>query len=191
VYTYYACGTKLSQILPQPACKTPFFRALGIDVVVWEWIKSVLSNPEVLEQELRVQQATWSEQIAVLRDQLDSIGGQIRANEAQQKRLLDLYLGEKVSMATWEERNDALQASQRLLTEEHTQIKSRLTQMGYITDDQIQGLHQFAQHTLERVNVAGETYEVKRSVIDMLKIRDAQYRAGWSAICASTLRIWA
>lgn len=169
VVTYYYCAGKQHRVRHLRNCPTPYYRVVPIDEAVWAWLKSLLTNPEQLETEFRAQQSSWTQQVAPLREQLDRISKQIGEQQAQQKRLLDLYLEDKLAASTWEERNDELHAKLRLLTQDYTRQKAHLDQ-GQMSEEQLQRLHAFARQTAAQLDEADASYEAKRRLLEMLDL---------------------
>src|SRR5207249_830973 len=98
-YAAYQCGGK--RRIEDP-CKQIYFREDEIDVVVWEWIKSIVVDPDYIERVLQQREAEIQSKTAHLRRLIASAERLIAEKKAEQNRLLLLYQKNKLSDERWE-----------------------------------------------------------------------------------------
>ena len=56
LYQYYKCTARLGGLVGK-TCKLPGFRADHVDRVVWDWVRSLVTDPEALAEGLRAREA--------------------------------------------------------------------------------------------------------------------------------------
>ena len=106
-YRYYVC-MRNDRLHVDQKCKAPQFNADEIDEVVWQWIKSILADPQEIEDGLRHHQTKQQEASKPLQDRLRIIEDLIDGNRTQLERLLDLYLVGEIPRDLLDERRSRL-----------------------------------------------------------------------------------
>lgn len=168
-YHYYVCGSIKTSAMYQHKCISPYFRGEPVDDAVWQWVKSLLTDPEILALGLRAQYDDGKDRDASLREKLERIPKQIASCQNQQEKLLDLYLSNKIPMGTWDERNAALQKQLAELSNEKARLEAEL-ETQQLTDARIRDVQDFALRIANSINLVEENYEVKRRIIDLLDV---------------------
>ena len=160
---YYFCTGNRRYFSPK-RCPVPTISESRILPPIWEKLKEILTNPEIIMQELRgyVEQKSKKNQV---QRQLNNIEGFLNSSNAKQERYAELYAEGSINKEFYdrkiqgcEKEIEGLQKekeklSHLLLTEEERQkrIKS------------IKGLYLQLRESLENA-----TYEVKREVLQRL-----------------------
>ena len=91
-YRYYHCSGAYNTPSRKKTCDARYIKADWVDNVVWEKVKSVLANPEILLNEIRKQ--TEVEQLQVSAGTLDqeikTLNRKIKGYEGQERRLMSV-----------------------------------------------------------------------------------------------------
>lgn len=168
--TYYVCNVRYDPEYYARTCRCPYFRGEPLEEGVWDWIVLLMTNPETMRQSLLTQQARSNEQTAPRRAQLVLVQQEIRVHEAQQERLLDLYLGSNLSKERWEKRNGALQTKLRQLTHEQVRLQAEIEKEAP-TAQRYQAVEVHGRQIWEQIQVEEETFELKRQLFKMLNLQ--------------------
>jgi len=167
LYSYYSCNSGPGRTA-NGRCGLPSFRVDKVDAVVWDWVKSFLTDPQTLAEGLRARQAEDREANKPLRRRLAVVDSLLADNEAQLQRALDLYLSGEFPKEMLVERKERLQQTVESLEQERTALVAQLEDS--ITDDQIESITEFAGRINEGLGEAEKSFEAKRTVIDTLDI---------------------
>ena len=166
---YYKCARSRGEVLGGK-CNAKSFRADRVDAVVWSWVKSVLTDPAMLAEGLRVKQAEGEESNAPLKKRLDVLDDLLTENRRQLERLLDLYLSGDFDKTMLTERKTRLEttigALERVRATMCAQIEAQT-----LTDDQIRDIRDFAAKVADGLSAAEGDIEKKRIVLDVLDVR--------------------
>ncbi|MBV7334662.1 recombinase family protein [Chloroflexi bacterium TSY] len=192
-YFYYTCNARTTPDSYPHTCKAPYYRGDHLDEAVWQWVKSLLLNPDVMAEGLRAQQeASQSENISAS-ERLTYTEELLQKNLEQQEKLLDLYLDGNIPKETWSDRQQRLASTIKELEGEVGQIKARIEAQFY-TDEQIQAVHELAKSVSKNLELADENFEVRRRIIELLDVQvelwvddDGQKRAKVSCILGENL----
>jgi site-specific DNA recombinase len=104
-YAAYQCG---GQRRIEHRCTQIYFREDELDAVVWEWIKSIVVDPDYVERVLQQREAEIEAQTGHLRSLVVSAERLIAEKIVEQNRLLALYQKSKLSEDRWEVADDLL-----------------------------------------------------------------------------------
>jgi site-specific DNA recombinase len=94
VYLYYRCSTAPNQVVGNRTCNLPTFRADLVDMVVWDWTRTFLADPQVLGDGLDQHIARQHQANEPIRERLKVIDDLLSDNRRRMERLLDLHLEE-------------------------------------------------------------------------------------------------
>ena len=83
-YVYYYCKGHAQK--PVSMCDMPEIRGDQIDKVVWEWVRSMIVDPEAFSAGLKGMQEVTRRNNRVLYERLDLINSKLAETEKQQKR---------------------------------------------------------------------------------------------------------
>jgi site-specific DNA recombinase len=91
-YRYYHCRGTYPTASRNKICDAKYIKADWLENVVWEKVKSVLSNPEVLLTEVRKQTQVQQEQVSTgnLEKEIRSLKRKIKGYAGQERRLMSV-----------------------------------------------------------------------------------------------------
>lgn len=168
-YLYYRCIASAGQIV-NVSCDARYFRADHVDAVVWEWVKSFLTDPKALTEGLQAQQAEREETNKPLRDRLAVVDDLLADNRRQLERALDLYLAGDFPKEMLTERKERLQTTIDALERERVELTAQL-EAQTLTDEQVQTITGFAERVRGGLVTADQEFEKRRQLIDALDVR--------------------
>lgn len=93
-----------------------YYRAPWVDAAVWDWVYSLIAEPERLVDGLSDRQAAVEKELAPLRERLQAIDELIAEHQRQLGKLLDLLT----------ERQNRLEVTIRSLEQERASLASQL-----------------------------------------------------------------
>jgi hypothetical protein len=169
VYLYYHCPSMEFDMV-KGKCNTPHFRADHVDMLVWEWLKSWLRNPDDLECKLRAYKAEREKVNAPILTFLDTNETLLQENQAQLKRLLDLYLAGDFEKDMLLERKKRLEDTITKLEQEHQRLAAQLEQNS-LGDNEIEEIITFAHKLSQGLEKADASFEARRHIIELLDVR--------------------
>jgi len=162
---YYYCKGKEQK--PVSLCSMPNFRADIVDLTVWNWLKSLIENPENVTQGLRNMQAEAKSSNSRLFEKIEIIDQQLEEFEHQQKKLLDLFLSGGFSQELIAERKTKIDLNIRKLLDEKNELNSHLSN-GVLDDEQIAEVE--ASCAEIRGKLENASFQSKRHLIEMLDV---------------------
>lgn len=168
--TYYTCLIRARPRFYMRTCRTTRFRCEPVDVAVWTWIESLLSNVEVWQAALHDLQTRREEQSAILRAQLAVLHAQVQELESQEEGLLDQYLTRSLDKRSWLRQHATLQRRLEPVRAEQTELQAELAEVA-LEEEHIQATHRQAAQRLARIPVEGQTYEFKRELFALVDLQ--------------------
>ncbi len=169
-YTYYTCNARRFPEKYDYTCNAPHFRHRQVDAAVWQWMQSVLIDPDALALGLTAQRAEAERLSKPLRQQATRLEGQIGSLRVQEERLLDIYLDGEIDKAQWLKRRGQIRSKLTTLTGQLEDIEERL-QENQVTDEQIRSVQQFAHEISLGIEAIENDFEAKRHIVDMLDVQ--------------------
>jgi hypothetical protein len=166
---YYVCPATHDGTNVARECTAPNFRAGHVDAAVWEWVKSILTDPDALEEGLRSVQEEREQECAPLRERLAVVVDLIDENQAQLERLLDLYLAGDFPKEALTDRKARLEKTVSALEQERVGLVAHLETQA-LSAGQIQSIQEFAAKVGEGLETIGDDFEAKRRIIDTLDV---------------------
>lgn len=143
-YQYYHCpAVYIPEHYPGRSCKGIRFRLDELEQAIWDWIKSLLTEPERLVEGLALQQEKQEKENAPLRERLEVIDDLLADHRLQLERLLDLYLAEGFPKEVLTERKERLDTTMRSLEKERNNLLTHLSTRT-LTPKQIETIQEFA-----------------------------------------------
>ena len=110
---------------PDRRCREPMIRADALDAFVFDQVKAALLRPELLlagEAALAGRRALPADEL--LDAQLERIGRQIDATNAERRRLADLYQADLITLAELQRRAGEIASRRARLESEHTELRA-------------------------------------------------------------------
>jgi hypothetical protein len=141
-----------------------------VDDIVWEWIKSFLTNPEALALGLETYQAEREKENQPIRERLEVVDNLLGDNRSQLERLLDLYLSGDFPKEILIERRKRLETTIEALEKERVGLVARLEEQTF-TPDQMQTIRDFAAQEAEGLERADQDFETRRRMIEALDVQ--------------------
>ena len=169
-YRYYRCPTCNRFRYSHRLCDLPSFRGDEVDNIVWEWVKSLLTDPEAMTQGLEAYQAEREKENQPIREPLEVVDTSLSDNRSQLERLLDLYLSGDLPKEMFVERRQRLEATIAALDKERVSLVARLEAQTF-TPDHIQTIQDFAAAVAEGLEQADQDFETQRHIIETLDVQ--------------------
>jgi site-specific DNA recombinase len=162
---YYYCKGKEQK--PHSLCDMPNIRADVVDHAIWEWVKSLLLDPENITDGIRGLQEETRRQNKSLYDRLDMIQEQLDYNLSQQEKLVDLFLMGDFEKDMLVERKHRLETTIASLRKEQEQLSAHLSEDSYSDQDMII-IEDFCASIKD--NLDQVTFEGQRHILDLLDV---------------------
>jgi len=169
-YAYYGCPVVHDRDRPKKCEMNKSFRIDHVDPAVWDWIKSILNDPDELKQGLSRHQAQCEQESGPIWERLKIVDSLIGNNQAQLNRLLDLYLSGDFPKEILTERKNRLEATITALERERGDLVVHLEQR-QLTQQQIKSLMQFTAEVAQGLEVAEGDFSARRRIIEMLNVQ--------------------
>jgi site-specific DNA recombinase len=163
LYKYYYCIGYVAK------CDMPSFHVDQVDVAVWGWVKSFLTDPAALAEGLRAEQEKREQDNAPLRQRVAVIDDLLADNRRQLERLLDLYLAGDFPKEMLTERKGRLEKTIGALEREWVGLAAQLEAQTF-TDAQIQSVTEFAEKVRGGLGIAERDFEKRRRLIELLDV---------------------
>jgi site-specific DNA recombinase len=170
---FYTCHKRWREHTPV-LCSLPSIVESRIEIPVWEGIKKLLLQPEVMLKELEALQRKDDARPALLAKQAE-MEKQLKQVEAKQARLLDLYVDGAIEKFAFLERSRGLEQEKEAMAKRNLELSQAL-----ISEEEralkVASINQLYEKL--GVNLEEADYETKRLVIDFLvhRIVVNQYR---------------
>jgi site-specific DNA recombinase len=167
-YLYYRCNGYMGNIA-NVACNLPGFRVEVVDDLVWEWVKTLLTNPSVLEAGLAEYQESRERYLGPIRDRLVVLEDLWRDSKSQLDRVLDLYVSGEIPRDLLLEKKQRLDSTLVALDKEREELSVNLGAQS-LSENEIQQIWDFAAQVAEGLDPGSESFEDRRRVIEMLDV---------------------
>lgn len=95
IYLYHRCMAK--NAYARDCTNTVTYSAQSLDAQVWEWVKSMLSDPDRLRAGFEEPKVKQEQKNSPIRERLDVLESLIEDNKVQLEKLIDLYLSNEFS----------------------------------------------------------------------------------------------
>lgn len=167
--TYYVPprrkGTHYSQ-----QCTLPYFHVAILDKLVWNWVKSILTDTTRLEDGLTKYRQKQEARNAPFLERLKVVDSLLSENRKQLERLLDLYLAGEFSRELLTERKERLEKTIASLEKEHGTLERQLSD-NELTEEQINDIKAFTEYVTEGLDLVNSDFPLKRRIIERLDVR--------------------
>jgi len=151
-------------------CKIPSFRVDMVDVVVWNWVIQLLTNPETLEEGINLRLTRNEKESAPLRERLAIAVEMLEDNNNQLARLVDLYIAGGFEKDVLTDRKKRLEESIKALEREKESILAILERTTLI-HKQIKSIYEFAERIGKGIASAEANPKYQRQIIEALDVR--------------------
>jgi len=158
MYLYYACkGAKHDW---HGSCKGYAVRVDLVDGIVWDWISTILKDPQKLAAEIDVFQTRAQRENAPALDQMRIVDDLLAENRAKLQRLVDLYMSGAFALEDLQERKNRLEQTIHSLEEQRANLAARLEGQT-LTINQVDELQAFASEIRARLDTANHTEKLQ------------------------------
>jgi site-specific DNA recombinase len=169
-YRYYRCPATFKKDSVVRRCDAPGFPVRYVDVVVWDWVKSFLTNPEALRRGLWEVHQERERASAPVRGRLAVVNGLLSSNRAQLERLLGLYLSGEFPREMLIDHKARLEKTAEVLERERASLVTPL-ETQTLTEDQLLGLQESAAAVAKELNAMDDDFVTRRQVIEALDVQ--------------------
>lgn len=166
---YYRCSAFGDKIRRQ-SCDMRHFRADAVDRVVWEWVKSIFSNPGAIRHNAELYRAKQAELKKPIHDQLSVTDQLLKQNRQELENALGLYLKGGILQEMLLNEKERLEARIKALETERSELISEL-EADTITDEQIASLEAFAGEVGEGLTEGDDNFSTRRRLIEWLGLK--------------------
>lgn len=97
---YYVCNIRhgKGRFTTAGPCPSPYYNGPEVDAAVWGWVKSILLDPDRLQQELQNYQERQAANLRPLLDMIEANEKQLARLEAEKERLIKAYAAGVLSL---------------------------------------------------------------------------------------------
>lgn len=169
-YLYYRCLALKKGKVIGVTCHAPHFRLEPVERIVWNWIKSLLSDPQTLQEGLDARIAETETQINPFRERLEMVENLIEQNRNELERALELYLSDQFPKEMLISRKNELEKTLQSLEKEKVRL-SEVIEDHTLSPQQIQNIYEFAASIGESLDAADQDFHKRRSIVDALDVR--------------------
>jgi len=169
LYLYYRCPATKGKAYANK-CHSSLFPATEVDAVVWQWVKSFLTDPKALNCGLDEYRAARELENAPLRERLQVVSDLLDQNREQLARLLDLYLSGEFTKELLTDRKVRLETTIGALEREHTGL-TEVLESRTLTPGQIRALQDFAARAAKGLMHAEDDISERRVLIQDLDVQ--------------------
>jgi len=121
-YGYYRC---LRKDRSAAACPMPTIGVKKADVVVWELIENLITQPDVLNRVLRAERSDKQSEPAIRRE-LERLDRKLKAKQLEKSQILRLYRKELISEADLEEQLKEIKTAEEMILATRALEESKL-----------------------------------------------------------------
>lgn len=170
VYAYYRCNAYRNELAEECPYSTIYYQAERVDQIVWEWISSILTDPQRLHQGLVTYQLEKEQNVAPVRERLHLVEEMLTEEQTKLTRLLELYLSGEFPKEMLTERKNRLEAKIKALENEALELKAALAEQT-VSQEQIEMVRQFGETITGELETADENMEAIRYVLNILAVQ--------------------
>jgi site-specific DNA recombinase len=167
-YLYYRCNGYMGNVA-NVQCNLPSFQVPAVDEAVWEWVKNLLTDPNVLEQGLAEYQAGREQFSAPLRDRLSVLEDLWKESKSQLDRVLDLYITGAIPRELLLDKKQQLEPTLAALEKERENLNLQLDAEA-LSEAEIQQIREFAVQIGKGLEPGDESLDDRRRIIELLDV---------------------
>lgn len=165
IYFYYYCQAKRS--FAKDCNNTVTYSAQSLDAATWEWVYSLMTDPQKLRIGLEEYQQRRDEELEPMYQRLDVIAQLIQNHQDQLSRLVDLYISGQFDKEILWERKNRLESTIAGLQSEQNALTDKVNGNS-LTEEHVLSIMQFAEEISERMDT--DDFEKKRELIELLNV---------------------
>ena len=162
VYLRYGCTARVKDLRVRVRkCGSGYKRAELVDSIVWQWLKTLLTDETALDEALTVYQTERESAVAPFRERLAAVDGLLADNRRQIAKVLDLYLTDDFPREVLIERKTRLQETIAALESERSRLASQIEAQA-LTKEQMRSLRDFAADIRSGVEEADGSFAARQ-----------------------------
>ncbi len=170
LYTYYACNSKRHGV----DCTVSVFSASAVDSAVWNFVKDLILNPDVLKNSLKEAQLLQDQESIKKTQRIQQLQTLLVTSTKELDILVrELRTANTILSSILKKQIDELSTYIERIQQEKEQLEQARTST-IITEDQLEKVYILSEIINPRIN--STTFIDKRSIIEMLQLRFALYR---------------
>ncbi len=173
VYYYYRCNGMMGNIANKK-CQLPSFRANIVDALVWEWVKTLLTDSAVFETGLKLYQEQQEEMLIPIRRRMVVVDDLWKDTKSQYDRVVELYVGGDIPRDILVDKKQRLETTLSALDEEKQHLSSQLDGKT-LTEADLMKIRSFAKQASEELNLDEVGFQGRRRLIEMLDVHAKLY----------------
>ncbi len=168
-YSYYRCPAFNSRTSEYDEfCDLPGFRADHVDAQLWAWLREQFLDPVKLEEGFKVSEARIAEEASPIQTRLQVVDDLLTDYRRQLRRLLNLYLAEKLPEDIYLEKQAELAGVTKSLDRERQSLSERLNSQE-VTQEQLTIAREFARRVATGIVRADQSFEGRRQLVIALR----------------------
>ena len=168
-YGYYKCNARH---LPKKfgyRCDLPQFRVDDVDSAVWEWIRSILLNPEELRRALEGYRARQADSNSPLESMFEANQAKLDELENEKDRLIKAYSAGVLSLDEIAKQKTDLDKQIATLTGAIASLHAELKEKTF-TAEEMETIESLAAQYREEVELADSDPRAKRDILQLLSV---------------------
>lgn len=167
---YYGCNSKLGHTESQP-CESRNVRGDVIEPIIWDSVKELLGNPEVIVKQMEKQKE--SNGISYLEENLQAVNHKLTKKTLETDRLLEAYKIGAIDAKLLKREMDKVRAEQEVLINTKKDIEKEIQEAGeqHINTDYIDRFCNSISTVLDNLSFE-EKRVILREVIEKILVKD-------------------
>ena len=172
---YYRCRGQRKQYSADGKTKTcsRLIKQDVIDDLIWEYIANLLKQSELIFQALESKRGVVNDEIEEARTYLEACEKNLETLERQEKRILDLYVDEKIVKDLLDEKLTETSRKREMFEAKRQDYIERITAVE-LTEYHTEQMKTFCELAIEGIDHF--TFEDKRMVLELLNIVGVVHR---------------
>lgn len=169
--SYYVCNAKRNPKQFGFKCEHgKFLQAKWLDTAVWNWLKSIILEPDTLQKHLEEYQAQQAELQRPLITLLETNKVKLADLEAQKGRLITAYTSGVLSLDEIAAQKVDLDRQIGELKQAIEALQSEL-QPTRLSEGEIKKIHELAAKVRRGWDIATNIFPVKRQIVELLRVK--------------------
>lgn len=168
-YFYYVCTYSVGKA-PPIKCDYISYRVDILDVLIWEWVRGWLLQPEWITRAWEHFGKQQGQGLIPLQRELKGIESRLEADQAQLKRLVDLYLMEEIPLSLYLERKQDIEERINNAQNERAGLKQAVKK-SEAARDVTDSLSDFAAKIHQKIDLMAADFGAKQHLLRLLRTR--------------------
>lgn len=169
--SYYGCNARRKVKQTGFKCEeAKNIRADWLDDAVWNWLRSILLDPDTLQKHLEAYQSQQANPQTPLIALLESNQAKLVTLDIQKTRLIAAYSAGVLSLDELATQKVDLDHQIEELTQAIETLQDEL-RPNTLTDGEIDHIHSLAAKVRRGWDIASNIFEIKREIVELLRVR--------------------